>query len=171
MPLQVVKSRFLQAIPSHLWSHARTLVWAALGATAALALSLWLLESGEAPFLLTSIGGSTIFLFTMTQADAAQPRALFGGHLGGAFVGILCYQIFGDAQWVYVLSLVLTMVFMVVTRTIHPPAGANPLFMVHFHAGPAALILPVGLGVAALFVIAFSWSRLGPGTPYPRAWW
>ena len=116
----------------------------AIGATIAITLALWFLADQRSPFLLASLGGSTVFLFALSEAEAAQPRALFGGHLGGALVGILCYQAFGDALWVSAVAVVLTMVFMVVTRTIHPPAGANPLFMVHHHASFGALLKPVG---------------------------
>ncbi|MGA2958694.1 MAG: HPP family protein, partial [Thermodesulfobacteriota bacterium] len=101
----------------------------------------------------------------------AQPRALLGGHLGGALVGILCFQAFGGALWVSVAAVVLTMVFMVLTRTIHPPAGANPLLMVHNQAGFYALLTPVGVGVITLFLVAVLWSRFRRGRPYPVKWW
>ena len=123
------------------------------------------------PFLLASLGGSTVFLFALTEAEAAQPRALLGGHLGGALVGILCFQAFGGSLWVSVTAVVLTMVFMVLTRTIHPPAGANPLLMVHNQAGFYALLTPVGVGVITLFLVAVLWSRFRRGRPYPVKWW
>ena len=112
-----------------------------------------------------------LFLFALTESEAAQPRALFGGHLGGALIGILAFQFLGDALWVSVLAVVLTMVFMVLTRTMHPPAGANPLFMVHNHAGIWVLIKPVFLGVGLLFITAMIWSRIRPGKSYPVYWW
>ena len=149
----------------------RDLSWSAIGATVAMAIALWLVSDRQSPFLLASLGGSTVFLFALTDAEAAQPRALFGGHLGGALVGILCVRIFGDAPWVFVVAVVLTMLFMIVTWTIHPPAGANPLLMVHNHANFGALVKPVGLGVATLFLVAIVWSRLRPGRPYPVKWW
>src|SRR5512135_1590072 len=113
--------------------------WSMGGAAFAIGLALRLVADSPSVFLLASLGGSTVFLFALTDAEAAQPRALFGGHLAGAAIGILCFQFFGDTLWVSVLAVVLTMVFMIVTRTIHPPAGANPLFMVHYHAGFQAL--------------------------------
>ena len=143
----------------------------AIGATIAITLALWFLADQRSPFLLASLGGSTVFLFALSEAEAAQPRALFGGHLGGALVGILCYQAFGDALWVSAVAVVLTMVFMVVTRTIHPPAGANPLFMVHHHASFGALLKPVGAGVLTLFLVALLWSRLRLAKQYPIEWW
>lgn len=147
------------------------LSWSVVGAIGAIALALWLVEEARSPFLLASLGGSTVFLFALTESDAAQPRALFGGHLGGAVIGILCFHFFGDALWVSVAAVVLTMTYMVLSRTIHPPAGANPLFMVHYHAGFRALWMPVALGVVGLFFVAVLWSRLRPGRAYPVKWW
>ena len=147
------------------------IIWSAIGAAIAITLALWLAGDRTSPFLLFSLGGSTVFLFALTDTESAQPRALFGGHLGGALIGIVCFQILGDGLWVSVAAVVLTMVFMVVTRTIHPPAGANPLIMVHHHAGILSLVQPVGLGVITLFLVAILWSRIRPGKPYPDKWW
>ena len=144
------------------------LVWSAIGATIAIALALWFVGDLTSPFLLFSLGGSTVFLFALTDTDSAQPRALFGGHLGGALIGIVCYRMFGDGLWVSVAAVVLTMVSMIVTRTIHPPAGANPLIMVHNHAGIFSLLQPVGIGVFTLFLVAILWSRVRPGKKYPN---
>src|SRR4030043_2117446 len=149
----------------------RDLSWSVAGASIGIAIALWLVADGRSPFLLASLGGSMVFLFALTETEAAQPRALFGGHLGGALIGILAFRFFGDALWVSVLAVVLTMVFMVITRTIHPPAGANPLFMVHHHAGFTALLIPVGAGVVPFFFFALLWSRVRPGRVYPIKWW
>lgn len=145
--------------------------WSAFGAAVAIGLALWFSGDPGGPFLLFSLGGSTVFLFALTEAETAQPRALLGGQLGGALVGILCFQAFGGALWVSVAPVVLTMVFMILTRTIHPPAGANPLLMVHNQAGFYALLTPVGVGVITLFLVAVLWSRFRRGRPYPVKWW
>jgi CBS-domain-containing membrane protein len=142
-----------------------------IGAAVALGLLLWFIDPPSAPLLVASFGGTAVFLFGLTRAPAAQPRSLVGGHLGGAFIGIICFQAFGDVTWVYVLALVLTLAFMLLTGTVHPPAGANPLIMIHSHAGFAALWQPVGLGVALLLVVAAIWSRITPGVAhYPCNW-
>jgi CBS-domain-containing membrane protein len=65
--------------------------------------------------------------------------SLIRGHLGSALIGIRCFQVFGDTLWVWVLSVVLSFVFMPATKTVRPSAGANPLIMVHGHAGFQAL--------------------------------
>ena len=143
----------------------------AVGIGIGLAIALSLVAPPVNPFLLASLGGSAVFLFGLPSAHAAQPRALFGGHLSSACIGVVCYQMFGDAVWVYAVAQALALSFMLITRTIHPPAGANPLIMIYGHANYPALWQPVFVGVLTLAVVAAFWSRLVSGQEaYPRSW-
>jgi CBS-domain-containing membrane protein len=147
------------------------LLWIATGIAAGISLALWLVQATTSPLFLASLGGSAIFLFGLTRAPAAQPRALFGGHLVSALVGITCYQLFGEALWVYAVAAVAAGVLMLLMKAVHPPAGANPLIMIHAHASWSGLLQPVLLGVLALAVVAAIWSRIHPGmVRYPVAW-
>ena len=148
------------------------LLWVSIGASIALGLALFFTRASESPLMLASLGGSTIFLFGLTGAAAAQPRALFGGHLISAFIGIACYQLFNDALWVYLLAEVITLALLLLTQTVHPPAGANPLIMIHAHADFSHLALVVLIGVSILALTAAIWSRLTPGKRlhYPVKW-
>ena len=147
------------------------LTWCALGATVGLSLAFWIVYPDVSPIFMASIGGTAVFLFALTESPAAQPRAVFGGHLGGALIGIACAQTLGTSLWVHVLACVLTMVFMLLTRATHPPAGATPLIMVHANADFLALSEAVGLSLLILFLVAVVWSRLIPGMRhYPHKW-
>ena len=148
------------------------LLWVSIGASLALGLALLLTKTPTSPLLLASLGGSTIFLFGLTGAPAAQPRALFGGHLLSALIGIICYQVFGDALWVFILAEILALATLLLTQTVHPPAGANPLIMIQAHAGFGHLIGVVLLGVLILAIVAAIWSRITPGKTitYPVKW-
>jgi len=146
------------------------LIWVLIGSSVAIGLALWITKANS-PLLLASLGGTTLFLFALTTAPAAQPRAVFGAHLIGSLIGIISYQLFGDVFWVYVFALVLTTVILLLVRCVHPPAGANPIIMIQAHAGFIHLGITVMLGVSIIFIVAFVWSRLGVGdTKYPISW-
>lgn len=139
------------------------LTWCLLGAALGIGTALALVGPPHRPFVLASLGGSSVFLFGLTRAPAAQPRALIGGHLGGAAIGIACAQWFGSELTASAVAVAATLAFMLLTRTVHPPAGANPVLMVYAHARWGALLDPVLLSIAVLMAIAFVWSRLYPG--------
>jgi CBS-domain-containing membrane protein len=83
------------------------LAWVLIGSSVAITLAL-LVTKANSPLLLASLGGTTLFLFALTTAPAAQPRAVFGAHIISSIVGILAYQLFGDTFWAYVIALVVT---------------------------------------------------------------
>jgi len=139
------------------------LIWCLFGAACAIALALFAVGPPNAAFVLASLGGSSVFLFGLTRSPAAQPRALFGGHLLGALAGILCFQLLGGGLLASTCAVALALGLMLATRTVHPPAGANPIIMVYAHAEWSALLFPVFTGVAVLAAVAFFWSRLYPG--------
>ena len=78
-------------------SHVVRSLYSALGGSCAIGLALLLAGPGMSPFLLGSLGASTIILFVLTESPAAQPRALLGGHLSAAFIGIAVAVIGGPA--------------------------------------------------------------------------
>lgn len=146
------------------------LLWVLLGASVAISLALWATKVFS-PLMLASLGGTALFLFVMTSAPAAQPRSVFGAHLISALIGIVAYQLFGDSFWVYILALVVTIAVLLLLRCVHPPAGANPLIMIHGHADFIHLGISVLSGVTIIFIVAYVWSRLGVGSiKYPVSW-
>lgn len=146
------------------------LIWVLIGSFVAIGLALFITKANS-PLLLASLGGTTLFLFALTSAPAAQPRSVFGAHLISSLIGILAYQLFGDDLWVYVFALVVTIGVLLLVRCVHPPAGANPLIMIQAHAGFIHLGVTVMLGVSIIFIVAMIWSRLGIGfRKYPVSW-
>lgn len=155
--------------PAHRHPIAR-LAWCLFGAALGITLTLLVVGPPHAAFVLASLGGSSVFLFGLTRAPAAQPRALFGGHLLGALAGIASFHLLGDGLPGYACAVALALGLMLATRTVHPPAGANPIIMVHAHAQWSALLFPVLTGIAVLAAVAVVWSRLYPGlVRYPVA--
>lgn len=86
---------FMTDKPDHPRKHERItrdlgrLAACAAGAAIGIGFALWAVDMPSSHFFLASLGGSAVFLFGLTRAAAAQPRALLGGHLGGAVIGVL----------------------------------------------------------------------------------
>ena len=97
---------------------ATRLAWCVFGAGVGISLALYLVGPPHANFVLASLGGSSIFLFGLTRAPAAQLRAILGGHLGGATIGIGCAQFLGSSLLAYALAVSLSLAFMLATRTV-----------------------------------------------------
>jgi CBS-domain-containing membrane protein len=57
-----------------------------------------------------------------------------------------------------------------VTRTIHPPAGSNPVIVMLSMPGWHFLITPTLIGAVALVAVAAVLNNLFEGDAYPRYW-
>jgi CBS-domain-containing membrane protein len=146
------------------------LLRAGLGAGLTLGLALLIVAGAGSPLLLASLGGSCVILFGNPDSDMAQPRSLFGGHLIGTLSGLAFSHLLGDGWWVMAVAMASALVVMLLTDTIHSPAGADPLIAIADHAPWGFVWNPVALGVAVLFVGALIANNVGRPRAYPRRW-
>lgn len=134
---------------------------------AALASVLALMQYEDVPWLLASLGGSCVIVFGMPDSKMAQPRSLLGGHAIGSLVGLAAGATLGDGVIAMAAATATALVLMMITDTIHSPAGADPMIVMAGHAGPSFLLAPLGLGLAILYAAAFVYHRLVLRRPYP----
>lgn len=129
-----------------------------------------MLHVADRPFVLFSLGGSCVILFGMPSNPMAQPRSLVGGHLVGAITGIVFVHVFGDGVAVMSSAVATTLMVMMLTRTIHSPAGATPLIAISTHADWFFILDPVAVGLAILLLGAVCYQRAWLGAQYPSTW-
>ncbi len=121
--------------------------------------------------MLASFGGSCVILFGMPDSDMAQPRSLIGGHVITSVTGLCFLHLGGTAPWVAVAAVATALVLMIATRTIHSPAGANPLVIFAEGARWSFLATPLAIGLLVLFTVAWACNNAGMrGQRYPRTW-
>src|SRR5436190_12539979 len=144
---------------------------AGLGAAIAIGAMEWFSIAG--PYPLASIPFATSIVLVMGSPDAepAQPRALVGGHLISALVGLLVLQVFGSVPWAAAMAVGLAIVAMHATRTFHPPAGINPLLIVTMALPWSFFLVPVSAGALMLAAFAWTWHNIGAERNWPRRWW
>lgn len=121
--------------------------------------------------LIAPFGASCVLLFAAPESPFAQPRNLVCGHLITATVGLLTLWLLGHSIWAMGLAVGLVIALMDLTRTVHPPAGANPIvIMLSGKATLSFLLMPILLGVALLLLIALAINNVG-GRRWPVRWW
>ena len=171
MSLSMVTARHLR------YQAAMRFVAAWCGAAAALTGCVLLLGVTQHPWLLASLGGSCVIVFGMSDTDMAQPRSLLGGHLVAAVTGLVFLKLWHITGWskdAWMVAAVATaLVIMMATRTIHSPAGGNPIVIFGEDATWSFLLSPVAPGVLCIFIVALlanNYARPAPRGRYPRAW-
>jgi len=132
-----------------------------------------LLPKFENIFLIGSFGASSVLIYGAIQSPLAQPRNLIGGHFVSAFVGVTIFKICPDIIWLTApLAVSLSIVFMQLTKTLHPPGGATALIAVIGTEKIKALgytyvFAPVLTGSIILFIIALIFNNMTENRSYP----
>ncbi|WP_411823874.1 HPP family protein [Leptospira sp. 'Mane'] len=122
------------------------------------------------PLLVGSFGASAVLLFAVPDSPLAQPRNLVGGHLVAAITSVIVVAIFGTSNFSIGFALGLSIFFMYLTHTLHPPGGATALIGVIGHSGPMFILVPILLGVIILLLNAILVNNLVYHRKYPTVW-
>ncbi|MBZ0071160.1 MAG: HPP family protein [Gammaproteobacteria bacterium] len=143
---------------------------AGLGGMLAISALTLLTSSAGVPVLMAPFGASCFLVFAVPESPFAQPRNVIGGHLVSTAVGLLLLTFAGTEGWVMGLAVGLSITAMLLTRTGHPPAGADPLVVLLAQPGWTFLATPVLLGAGVVVGVALLFNNLRAGPGYPRYW-
>ncbi len=124
------------------------------------------------PFMLASMGASTVLLLGAPHSPLSQPWAFAGGHLVSAVIGV---TVAAHVPNVYVaagLAVGGAIFAMYQLRCLHPPGGATALLTIigdqRIHSlGYHFILVPVMANVAILLAAALLVNWLIPGRRYP----
>ena len=105
-------------------------------------------------WLIPPFGASMVLVMAVNESPLAHPKNVFFGHLISAFAGVLVFWILGYSAISLGLGVGLAIFLMMVTDTIHPPAGANPIIAIFGAKGMSFIIMPVAIG--AFFIVLFA---------------
>lgn len=141
-----------------------------IGGFIAILLCSLLGDFARTSLLMAPFGASCVIAFALPQSPLAQPRSLIGGHVLSTLVGLCALTAVGVHAWSLALAVGAAITLMQLTRTLHPPAGADPLLVMLTGAGWSFLLTPVLLGAALIVLVACGYHR-ATRTSYPTAWW
>lgn len=143
----------------------------AAGGTVAIGLMELFAARNTMPVMAVPFATSIVLVLGSPEVDAAQPRALIGGHLLSTLIGLIVLNIVGPAPWAAALAVGIAMVAMHATRTFHPPAGIDPLLIVVDAMPWTFLLMPVAVGAFALALFAYVWHLAVRRYDWPTRWW
>lgn len=145
-----------QALPRRL----RLALLAGLGTMIAIGLMEFAAAWFGKPLALIPFVTSIVLVLCLPLAEPAQARALIGGHLVASLAGYAVLAAFGPSPLALALAVGLSATAMHLTRTMHPPAGIDPLLIVHQQLGLDFLGFIVLPGALALAAFAALWRKL-----------
>lgn len=115
------------ALPTRPSMSAILVAW--LASSLAIACVAYLGQVSDQPLILGSFGASCVLLFGFPDAVFSQPRNLIGGHVLCSLIGLGFLKLFGPDWWFMALAVGTALAVMLATRTVHPPAGSNPVII------------------------------------------
>jgi CBS domain-containing membrane protein len=151
--------------------------WAFLGSFIGIGIIAYVqtlqLPISDVVYLIGSFGASSVLIFGVIESPLAQPRNLIGGHVISAIIGVTVQKVVPDLIYIAApLAVSLSIVFMQISKTLHPPGGATALIAV---TGSAALkdigywyvISPVLVGGLILLIVALIFNNMTSKRQYP----
>lgn len=122
-------------------------------------LSLW----SDTPWLMAPFGATCVLAFGLPDSPLAQPRNIVGG--------LAVLHTLGDGWLASALAVGLALGLMQWTRTVHAPAGANPLLVLATKPALGFLISPVLLGALVIVACALAVNNARQRGSYPKYWY
>jgi CBS-domain-containing membrane protein len=148
----------------------RSVALAWLGGCLAIAAVAWMTEFLSVSLVLGSFGASCVLVFGFPDLPFSQPRNVIAGHAISSLVGLACLALLGPHWWAAALAVGTAIAAMMLTRTVHPPAGSNPVIV--FLAQPtwSFLLFPTLAGAVALTIVALVYNNIARDARYPKYW-
>ena len=111
-------------------------------------------------WLIPPFGASLVLVMAVHDSPLASPRNVFFGHILSASSGVLMFYLFGNTPISISLALSLAIFLMIITKTIHPPAGANPIIAILGAKTIEFVIMPVATGALFIVIFAFVYNKI-----------
>ncbi len=121
--------------------------------------------------LIPPFGASCVLVFLLPDSPLAQPRNVIGGHLISTLMGLAALKVLGSSPMGEALGVAGAILAMAMTRTVHPPAGADPLVVFAAAASWRFLVEPVLLGVVVIVAMGAVYHRVVQKKVWPVALW
>tara|TARA_B100001996_G_C18571715_1_gene558698 strand:- start:536 stop:1003 length:468 start_codon:yes stop_codon:yes gene_type:complete len=111
-------------------------------------------------WLIPPFGASMVLVMAVHESPLAHPKNILFGHLLSALSGVFIFSILGLSFYSVGLAVGLAIFLMMTTKTVHPPAGANPIIAVLGAKGLDFVLMPVAVGASFIILFAIIYNKL-----------
>jgi CBS-domain-containing membrane protein len=111
-------------------------------------------------WLIPPFGASLVLVMAVHDSPLASPRNVFFGHVLSASSGVLMFYFLGNTAFSIALGLGFAISLMMLTKTVHPPAGANPVIAVLGAKTFEFVIMPVAIGASFIVIFALLYNKI-----------
>ena len=111
-------------------------------------------------WLIPPFGASLVLVMVVHDSPLASPRNVFFGHILSASSGVLMFYFLGESPLAISAGLALAISLMMLTNTVHPPAGANPVIAILGAKTFEFVIMPVAIGASFIVIFALIYNKL-----------
>ena len=111
-------------------------------------------------WLIPPFGASMVLVMAVHESPLAKPKNILLGHILSALSGVIILYLIGDNFLALGIAVALAVFVMIITDTIHPPAGANPIIVILTGQGISFVLFPVAVGAFMLVIFAYLYNKL-----------
>lgn len=155
-------------LPPQPASRAVALAW--LGGFLAIAAVATLTDFLSLMLVLGSFGASCVLVFGFPDVPFAQPRNVIAGHFLSSLIGLGFLYAFGPHWWSVAMAVGTAISVMMATRTVHPPAGSNPVIVYLLQPDWSFLLFPTLAGALIVIAVALVYNNATRESAYPKYW-
>jgi LysM repeat protein len=143
---------------------------AGLGGVIAMSLLGLLGATMQTTLVLGSFGASCVLLFGFPDVPFSQPRNIVAGHFLSSLIGLAFLKLLGPSWWAMGLATGTAISVMMMTRTVHPPAGSNPVIVFLSQPSWEFLLFPTLIGASVLVPVGLLFHNSTREARYPKYW-
>jgi CBS-domain-containing membrane protein len=148
----------------------RQLLFRSIGSGLGIGLMGVLAQLADEPLVLVPFATSIVLVMAAPESPQAQPKNVLVGHLTSAAFGLCTIALLGNGLWVAALAVAMSTATMLLTNTLHPPAGISPVIIATQHPDYSFIWIPVGIGAVLLITYAITFHSMTEGARWPRKW-
>ena len=117
-------------------------------------------------WLIPPFGATLVLVMSVHESPLAQPKNIFFGHVLSGLSGLIIITLIGSNIYCLGLGVGLAIFIMMITNTVHPPAGGNPLIVILGDQAISFILMPLATGSLLIILFAIVYNKVF-GREYP----